>query len=66
MSRASKRQAAAAMDAEIERIYYRLGQGVQISVLDIGRIFAAGRAAIIGDRDLDAAIAEAIATYRKN
>jgi hypothetical protein len=65
MSRASKRQAAA-MDAEIERIYYRLGQGVQISVLDIGRIFAAGRAAIIGNRDVEAAIAEAIATYRKN
>lgn len=64
MQKPTKRQTAI-MDAQIERAYYRLAQGVQISVLDIGKVFAAGRAALATGADLDAAITAVVAILRK-
>lgn len=61
----SKRQLQA-IDREIERIYYRVGQGVQIGVLDIGKVYDAGRAAALAGGNLEAAIVAAVALYRKN
>jgi hypothetical protein len=51
---------------QIERAYYRLASGIQISILDITHIFDAGHAAIDAGTDLDAALAAAIQQYRKN
>jgi len=54
------------LDALIEQTYYKYGSGVEISVMDIGNIFQAGRAAHAAGTSLDDAIKEAIAKYRKN
>lgn len=56
-------------DDRIGAIYGRNFNGVQISVLDIGKVFAAGRAAIAANGDdaaILAAIAPVVATIRKN
>jgi hypothetical protein len=54
------------LDNEIERAYYRQGSGVQINIMNISKIFADCRAAVIDGGDLDEAIGTAIAKYRKN
>lgn len=61
----SKRQLAA-IDRQIELMYYRVAQGVQISILDIGKVYDAGRAAIAAGADLEAAIVAAVAQLRRN
>lgn len=57
----ASRRTLAALDREIERIYCRLAQGRRIDVMKIGQVFAAGHAAKADGRDLEAAIAEAVA-----
>lgn len=54
------------LDSKIERIYYRHGDGVQINVMDICKIFKAGKEAFLKGEDMEAAIVAAIATYRLN
>lgn len=61
-----RRPSKKAIDSEIERIYYRHGQGVQIDIMDIGKIFAAGHAALAASQPMEPAIVEAIARYRRN
>lgn len=61
----TKRQLAA-IDKEIERIYYRIACGVQINMLDIPKIFFAGRDAELLGQDMEAAIAAKIAELRQN
>jgi len=51
--------AKAKQDHRIEQIYYQHCAGVQISLLDIGSIFAAGRAALAAGGD-EAAVTAAI------
>jgi hypothetical protein len=63
--RAARRQLAA-LDAQIERIYYRIAQGVQSNVMDIGKVFAAGRQAAAAGGDLEAAVAASVAQLRQN
>lgn len=65
LQRRDKRQLAA-QDTLIERAYYRVAQGVQINVMDIGKVFAAGRQALAAGGDLDAAVAAAVAQLRQN
>lgn len=55
-----------AQDQLIEQTYYRLGQGVQINIMDIGKVFAMGRAALKAGQDLDEAIKLAISHLRQN
>ena len=58
-----------ATDRRIEQAYYRTCSGVQINVLDIGRVFAVGRASVAaGDDDeaLAAKVAAFVETIRKN
>jgi len=55
-----------ARDLLIERTYYKHGQGVQISIMDIPKVFTAGRQALEEGQDLDAAIQSAIAQLRVN
>jgi hypothetical protein len=62
----SRRQLAA-VDREIERIYYRVAGGVQIDVMDIGKVFEAGHAAAAGgEAAIEAAIVAIVAQLRKN
>lgn len=56
-------------DARVERAYYRTCAGVQIDVMDIGKVFAYGRTKIAEGED-DAALGASIRAYvdtiRKN
>lgn len=54
------------MDKLIDEAYNRLGKGVQINIMDIGKVFTMGRAALTNGTDLDTAINEAIAKLRQN
>ena len=54
------------LDAEIESIYYANCSGIQISVLDIGKVFDAGRKAAAEGKDLKEAIVAFVETIRKN
>lgn len=52
----------------VERAYYRTCSGVQINVLDIGKVFTAGRAALDAGADetgLEAAIVAFVNTIRR-
>lgn len=54
------------LDREIEKIYNRVGGGVQIDIFDISKIFKAAKDAHIAGLDMEGAINNAIAQYRKN
>ena len=54
------------LDKEIERAYYQHGQGVAINIMDIGKVFADCRAAVLAGGSLDEAVKTAIAKYRQN
>jgi hypothetical protein len=53
-----------ALDKEIERAYYRHGEGVTVDVMDISKIFAFCRQAVEVGEPLDTAVQAAIAIYR--
>jgi hypothetical protein len=56
-------------DKRIELIYYRSCSGVQIDVMDISKVFAAGHKAIsegADDTALEIAIVNFVNTIRKN
>ncbi len=55
-----------ALDKEIERIYYANAQGVQINIMDIGKIFRAGRDAHARGEPMEPAIIAAIQATRVN
>ena len=61
----TKRQTKA-LDKQIERIFYANCTGIQIDIMDIGKIFAAGRAAAAANGDIQAAVLASVATLRKN
>jgi len=62
----AEKRAARQADKAVEAAYYRTCRGVQIDVMDIGKVFAAGRQALAAGQDLDAAIVAFVATIRKN
>jgi hypothetical protein len=62
--RASK--ADKALDKLIERIYYDNCAGIQINIMDIGKVFAEGRKAHAEGRDLRDAIVSFVQTIRCN
>jgi hypothetical protein len=58
-----------AMDRRIEQAYYRRCSGIQIDIMDIGKVFAAGRTALENGADeagLEDAIVQFVETIRKN
>lgn len=54
------------LDKQIESIFYRSCGGVQLNVLDIGKVYAAGRTAAAAGGDIEAAIVATVATLRLN
>lgn len=59
------------IERRVEAAYYRRCQGVQVSVMDIPRIFRAGETAVrdnptISDADLGDVIAKFVETIRHN
>ena len=58
-----------AIDKRVEQAYYATCSGVQINIMNIGKVFAAGRAALAAGADetgLRAAIVEFVETIREN
>lgn len=53
-------------DKLIEATFRRVANGVQINIMDIGKIFAAGRTALAEGKDLDTAILAIVAQLRVN
>jgi hypothetical protein len=62
----SPNAAAKRLDKEIERIFYATCSGITIPVLDIPKIFVAGRAAAAAGTSIEAAVVGAVAVYRVN
>lgn len=60
------KRALAKIDKQIAAIYLRNCSGVQINVMDIGKIYAAGRSAAAAGGDLEAAVMAAVAALRQN
>lgn len=54
------------LDKEIEQIYYRHASGVQVNIMDIGKIFRAGRDAHARGEPMEPAIVAAIQAHRVN
>lgn len=55
-----------ALDKEIERVYYKHGNGVQINIMDIGKIFREVRAAYEKGEDYEASVQACIKKFRQN
>jgi hypothetical protein len=55
-----------ALDKQIEQIFYATSSGVQIPILSIGKIFAAGRAAAVAGTSIEAAVVTSVAALRVN
>jgi hypothetical protein len=57
-----------ALDRLVESAYYRTCSGVQIDIMDIGKVFNVGRAAILAGADkagLERALVEFVSTICK-
>jgi hypothetical protein len=57
------------IDRRVEQAYYRSCSGVAINMLDIPKVFAAGRAAVangVSDEALETAIRAYVETIRQN
>mgnify|MGYP001568996983 CR=1 FL=1 len=54
------------IDAQINTIYCRRCSGIQINMLDISRVFAVGRKALLAGEDAEAAIVAFVETIRQN
>lgn len=63
------RKSRKAIDRRVEQAYYRTCEGVQIDIMDIGKVFDVGREAVHSGADepeLEEAIVQFVATIRKN
>ena len=54
------------LDKMVEQAYYKQGRGVQINIMDIGKLFKDVSEAYLAGQDLDEAVKEAIKKYRQN
>jgi hypothetical protein len=62
----AEKLAAERIDKMIESSFRRVACGVQINIMDIHKVFTAGRAALAAGKDLDTAIREIVAVLRVN
>ena len=54
------------LDKLIDEIYRRRCSGIEINIMDIGKIFNAGRTAFRAGLDMEAAIVAKVEELRKN
>jgi hypothetical protein len=59
----AKKMSKKAIDREIDRLYKIHAEGLSINIMDIGKVFKAGHAAVEAGTDLEAAVEGAVATY---
>ncbi|UCC72036.1 MAG: hypothetical protein JSV86_16960 [Gemmatimonadota bacterium] len=61
----TKKLSAKKLDALIEKAYYANCAGTMINIMDIGKVFKAGRVgyALDGEAGIEPAVVDAIATY---
>lgn len=67
--KASKKVSKKAKEARVSRAYARGCEGVQVSIMDLGKIFALGMSTIeegVDDAELEKRIAAYVETIRKN
>jgi len=62
----AKKLSASKIDDLIDQAYRLYGNNVQVNMMDIPKIFRAGREAIAKGENLQDAVKAAIALYRKN
>jgi hypothetical protein len=62
MARVVKSKAEKLIDKRVEQLYYKRCHGITISMFDIGKVFAVGRAAIAEGKD-DQAVGDAIYNF---
>jgi len=62
----AEKLAAERIDKMIESSFRRVACGVQINIMDIHKVFTAGRAALAAGQDLDTAIRAIVAVLRVN
>ena len=55
-----------ALDRAIDQEYRRQGEGVQVDIMAIPRIFDDCRAAVVRGGSLELAVTDAISKYRQN
>ena len=55
-----------ALDRQIDAIFRANCSGIQIDMMDISKIFAAGKAAAAAGADIQAAVLSTVAALRKN
>jgi hypothetical protein len=70
-AKARERKVKERVDQRIERLYYKHCSGIQINIMDMGRVFEAGHAAIaadhaINDEVLGEIILDFVQTIRRN
>lgn len=66
MRQTNPTRAEALLDREIEREYYRIASGVQVDVMDIGKIFKEAREAYAQGQPVAASLPGIVAKYRQN
>jgi O-acetylhomoserine/O-acetylserine sulfhydrylase-like pyridoxal-dependent enzyme len=62
MKQPTAKQLAKQIDDQITAIYCRRFQNVEINIMDIGKVYAAGRQAVAEGRDIETAIVARVAT----
>lgn len=62
----AKKKAEKALDSQIEQAWYRLASGIEVSVLDIPRIFRDAKIEMAAGKTAEEAVTIQIARYRKN
>jgi hypothetical protein len=60
------KQAAKALDKAVEQAFYRHGYGIEFGIMDLSKISNETRDAVLAGGDIDEAMKEAQAKYRKN
>ena len=63
------KKALKAANEKVEQIFYKVADGVQINIMNLGKISKAGVDAILAeasDADVEKAVADAVAKYREN
>ncbi len=54
------------LEKAVEQAWYKLASGVQVNIMDLGKIFDRGVAALKEGKDLDTEIKACIEEYRRN